>query len=179
MGKDRFTELAAADAAGGWQLIPLARGKKGTQEEQAKVMATAEPEHRDPLPHQTALTKRFVPTGSQIPQFFHQCLRAGNLIIFIIPCSQLASAIPDFPTQTPVLPHLPRYPHVLCIPHIPPGSSTSCLQSAAHHNSSTQDPPPTTPRQGQCPYTAFSGHLQICKQAGCVVSSFADLQVSA
>lgn len=78
---------AGSSRCSSWmELISLAGRKKGTQEEQAKVMATAGPEQREPPPHRTPSTKSFVPTRSQMPQFFHQFLRAGNLSTFIIPC---------------------------------------------------------------------------------------------
>lgn len=70
--------------------------------------------------------------------------------------------------------HLYQLPTICCPPQFKHPGPTLNAKSCAG-----APPSPTTSRQGQRPYTAFSGHLQICKQASYVVSLFADLQVSA
>lgn len=82
---------------------------------------------------QTASTTGFVPTRSQMPQFFYQCPRAGNLSTFIIPCftacfsnSRLSSSNPSSapPAQTSTCAlhsphssrHLEQLPPVCCPP---------------------------------------------------------------
>lgn len=128
--------------------------------------------------------KAFFLQGPKYPSSSINASGQGIQAFSSSPASQLASAVPDFPPQILLLPHLPRHPHVLCIPHIPPGTSSSCLNLLP-----TTIPAPRThpcaphplPHQGRVSVLTlhFSGHLQICKQAGYVVSSFADLQVSA
>lgn len=137
---------------------------------------------------QTPSTKSCVPRRSQMPQFFHQRLRAGNLSTFIIPyftaCFSNSRLSPSKPSSVSPAQistcalhspdssrHLNQLPPICCPPQLQhPGPTLIPVLCT---------PPPTTSRQGQCPYTAFSGHLQTCKQAAYVVSSFADLQVSA
>lgn len=54
---------------------------------------------------QTPSTKSFLPTRSQIPQFFYQCLRAGHLSTCIIPCFRACFSnsrlSPSNPSSTP------------------------------------------------------------------------------
>lgn len=187
--KDRLIWLAAADAAAGCQLTPLALGKKEHAGTAGKGDGINRAERRGTHCYtQTPSTKSFVPRRSQMPQFFHQCLRAGNLSTFIIPyftaCFSNSRLSPSKPSSVSPAQistcalhspdssrHLNQLPPICCPPQFQHPRPTLIAILCT--------PPPTTSRQGQCPYTAFSGHLQTCKQAGYVVSSFADLQVSA